>query len=199
VKLIPLKVPDINVDASGFNVESGAFFDELIRTGRDKQMTNPGRAASFRSSRIIPAVEYLQGQRARAMMMMKLAEAIGDVDVYLVPANAGGGGGGRGTGGRGAGAGRGTGAGRGGGAGAPDAIRRQPALGRHFNMANIAGYPAVSVPNGFTETGSPTAITFYGKPFADTQVLELSRAYQDLSGHHLKRPNLDAPVPPATA
>ena len=38
-------------------------------------MTNPGRAGGFRSSRAVPAVEYLQSQRARSMMMMKLAEA----------------------------------------------------------------------------------------------------------------------------
>src|SRR6202035_3062086 len=93
VKLVPVKVPEGAVDSSGFGVESAAFFDELIRTGRDKQMTSPARANSFRTSRLIPAVEYLQGQRARAMMMAKLAEATAGVDVYLVPANAGGRGG----------------------------------------------------------------------------------------------------------
>jgi Asp-tRNA(Asn)/Glu-tRNA(Gln) amidotransferase A subunit family amidase len=101
LKLVPVNVPEGTVDASGFGVESAVFFDELIRTGRDKQLTNPARANAFRTSRLIPAVEYLQAQRARAMMMTKLAAATADVDVYLVPANAGGGGGGRGGGGRG--------------------------------------------------------------------------------------------------
>ncbi len=182
-KLIPVQTPDAPADNGGFNVESGAFFDELIRTGGDKQMTNPGRASSFRSSRLIPAVEYLQGQRARTMMMMKLSEATADVDVYLVPANSGGGGGGRG---RGGGAGRGT--------GAPNAVR-PAAAGRHFSMANIAGYPAVSVPNGFNDTGSPTALTIYGRPFGDREVLAVAKAYQDASGFHLKHPNLDAAGP----
>ena len=93
VKLVEVKVPEATADASSFGVESAVFFDELVRTGRDKQMTNPGRASSFRTSRLIPAVEYLQAQRARAMMMAKLAEATAEVDVYLVPANTGGGGG----------------------------------------------------------------------------------------------------------
>jgi Asp-tRNA(Asn)/Glu-tRNA(Gln) amidotransferase A subunit family amidase len=62
-------------------------------------------------------------------------------------------------------------------------------------MANIAGYPAVSVPNGFMESGSPTAITFYGQPFRDSDVLALSKAYQDASGFHTKRPSLDGSVP----
>jgi Asp-tRNA(Asn)/Glu-tRNA(Gln) amidotransferase A subunit family amidase len=190
-------------------VESAVFFDELIRTGGDKQMTNPSRASSFRTSRLIPAVEYLQSQRARAMMMAKLAEATAEVDVYLVPANGGGGGGGRGGGGRGRGApaaagatgdaeavpARGnTAAGRGGGAGNGG---RQSATQRHFNMANLAGYPAISVPHGFQDSGSPTALTIYGQPFKETEILALAKAYQDASGVHLKHPNLDGAAPGA--
>jgi len=177
VKLIPVKVPDWNVDVASIGVESAVFFDELVRSGRDKQLTNPGRANGFRASRVIPAVEYLQSQRARTMMMMKLAEATADVDVYLVPANAGGGGG------------------RGGGRGGPSEgpgpnPQRRSILQRHFNMANLACYPAISVPNGFTEAGTPSAITFYARPFAEAELLALAKAYQDASGFHLKHPNL---------
>jgi Asp-tRNA(Asn)/Glu-tRNA(Gln) amidotransferase A subunit family amidase len=202
VKLVEVKVPEGTADASGFGVESAVFFDEMIRTGLDKQMTNPGRANSFRASRLIPAVEYLQAQRARAMMMAKLAEATAEVDVYLVPANSGGGGGGRDGRGRGAAGASGDAApptaggeaavGRGGGAGNDG---RQAAAGRHFNMANIAGYPAISVPHGFLDSGSPTALTFYGQPFKETEILALAKAYQDASGFHLKHPNLDAVGP----
>ena len=181
VKLVPVTVPDGATDTGSFNVESAVFFDELVRSGRDKQMTNPDRANGFRSSRLIPAVEYLQSQRARTMMMMKLAEATADVDVYLVPANSGGGGGGRGRGGPGAAPNPNTGA--------------QGATRRHFAMANSAGYPATSVPNGFTNSGTPTAITFYARPFGETGLLALTKTWQDVSGFHLKHPNIDNPVP----
>jgi len=195
VQLVPMKVPDASADAATFGVESAVFFDELVRSGRDKQMTNPSRANGFRSSRLIPAVEYLQSQRARTMMMTKLAEATADVDVYLVPANSGGGGGG---GGRGRGAATATevsgGSGPSGEAAAANTPRRT-ATGRHFNMANSAGYPAVSVPNGFTDAGTPTAITFYARPFAETELLALAKAWQDTSGFHLKHPNLDGAIP----
>jgi Asp-tRNA(Asn)/Glu-tRNA(Gln) amidotransferase A subunit family amidase len=180
LKLAPVQVPEWTVDASSYGVESAVFFDELIRTGRDKQLTNPGRANGWRTGRLIPAVEYLQSQRARAMMMMKLAEATADVDVYLAPANAGGGGG---RGAAGAEGGRG---GRGGGGGFG-----RSATQRHFNMANLACYPALAVPNGFLESGSPATITFYGRPFAEGEILALAKAYQDAAGFHLKHPKLD--------
>jgi Asp-tRNA(Asn)/Glu-tRNA(Gln) amidotransferase A subunit family amidase len=57
-------------------------------------------------------------------------------------------------------------------------------------MANIAGYPAISMPHGFLETGSPTALTIYAQPYRDTEVLALAKAYQDASGFHLRHPDL---------
>jgi Asp-tRNA(Asn)/Glu-tRNA(Gln) amidotransferase A subunit family amidase len=187
LKLVPVKMPDWTLDGSSYGVESAVFFDEMIRTGRDKQLTNPGRANGFRSARAIPAVEYLQSQRVRTMMMMKLAEATADVDVYLVPANGGGGGGGRG---RGAGT-TGDGAGRGrGGGGGFDANARRSVIQRHFGMANTACYPAVNVVHGFTEAGTPASFTFYARPFGEAELLALAKAYQDATGFHLKHPTL---------
>jgi Asp-tRNA(Asn)/Glu-tRNA(Gln) amidotransferase A subunit family amidase len=183
VKLVPVKMPDWNIDGSSYGVESAVFFDEFIRSNGDKRMTNPGRANGFRSARFIPAVEYLQSQRARTMMMMKLAEATADVDVYLVPANGGGGGGGRG---RGAGT-DGEGRGRGG-----DPNARRGVTLRHFAMANTACYPAINVVHGFTEAGTPGSFTFYARPFGEAELLAVAKAYQDASGFHLKHPTLSA-------
>ena len=152
----------------------------LIRSGRDKQMTNPGRATGFRSARLIPAVEYLQSQRARSMMMMKLAEATADVDVYLVPANNGG------VAEPVADEGP-TAAGRGRG-GDPNA--RRSVMQRHFAMANTACYPAINVVHGFTEAGTPGSFTFYARPFGEADLLAVAKAYQDATGFHLKHPVL---------
>ena len=207
-KLKELTVPEWSVDVSAIGVESAVFFDDLVRSGRDKQLTNPGRANGFRSSRVTPAVEYLQSQRARMMMMVKLAEATADVDVYLAPFSAGGGpprGGTPPTDGAasaaardgsaprdGAGA-NGTrgGRGRGGRAGGGGFNARRSAVQRHFTMANLACYPAVSVPNGFSESGSPSALTFYARPYGEAELLAVVKAYQDASGFHLKHPKLE--------
>jgi len=199
-KLVPVKVPEWNIEVSSIGVESGVFFDQLIRSGQDKQMTNPGRANGFRSSRLVPAVEYLQSQRARTMMMMKLAEATAGIDVYLVPANSGGGGP-RPPATATDGAARPTGSDGGRPPAATDGApprtpgggfggQRRSIVSRHFNMANLAGYPAVNVVNGFTDKNTPTNITIYARPFLDGEVLAVAKAYQDAAGFYKKRPPL---------
>jgi Asp-tRNA(Asn)/Glu-tRNA(Gln) amidotransferase A subunit family amidase len=55
-------------------------------------------------------------------------------------------------------------------------------------MANLACYPAVNVPNGFASTGQPTNVVFYARPFGETELLALAKAYQDAAGFHLKKP-----------
>jgi Asp-tRNA(Asn)/Glu-tRNA(Gln) amidotransferase A subunit family amidase len=203
-KFIPLEIPEWPYDGSAITVESATFFDEFVRSGGMDRMTNPRSWSSFKSGRLVPAVEYLQSQRARMMMMMKLAEATAGVDVYLV-ASANGGGGFRG-GGRGAaagapgaaagappagapGAGRGAGGpgGRGGGGGFPGA---NSAAGRHSTMANLACYPAVNVVPGFNATGYPLSMTFFARPYGEAELLALAKAYQDSARHHLKHPAL---------
>jgi Asp-tRNA(Asn)/Glu-tRNA(Gln) amidotransferase A subunit family amidase len=192
----PLSVPAFQTNVAGLGVESAVFFDEMTRLGKMSE----ARRGNRQTARLIPAIEYLQSQRVRMMMMTELANATANVDVYVVAANPSTGGGGRGRGAepgapdtgaagerggeRGAGE-RGQG-GRGRGAGEPP--RPQGPTQRHFTMANLAGYPAINVPNGFTEAGTPTNVTFYGRPFADTEVLALAKAYQDAAGFHLVKP-----------
>jgi Asp-tRNA(Asn)/Glu-tRNA(Gln) amidotransferase A subunit family amidase len=59
-------------------------------------------------------------------------------------------------------------------------------------VANICGYPAVSVPNGFTKEGKPTAITFMGRLYNEAAILALVKAYQDRAGWHKRTPSLVA-------
>ena len=55
-------------------------------------------------------------------------------------------------------------------------------------MANLACYPAINVPNGFAESGQPTNVTFFARPFGEMQLLALAKSYQDAAGFHLKHP-----------
>ena len=183
-RFIPLVVPESIANLNGLGVESIVFFDEHARAGRMKEARNGARP----NGRLIPAVEYLRGQRLRMMMMMKLAEATANVDVYVVASNNAGGGG------------RGDGRGQGRGAGAAtttaettttpaaEPTRPQTPAQRHSTMANLACYPAINVPNGFVESGSPTNVTLFARPFGEMELLALAKAYQDVAGFHLKRP-----------
>jgi Asp-tRNA(Asn)/Glu-tRNA(Gln) amidotransferase A subunit family amidase len=59
--------------------------------------------------------------------------------------------------------------------------------GADLALTNLTGHPTVCLPNGFPG-GNPTAITFTGKHFDESTLLALAKAYQDATGHHLKRP-----------
>jgi Asp-tRNA(Asn)/Glu-tRNA(Gln) amidotransferase A subunit family amidase len=186
---VAVNVPEFTTNVAALGVESAAYFDRMMRDGK----LTGARGGSRKSAWLTPAVEYLQQQRVRMLMMMKLEEATRGIDVYLVGSNNTGGTpgtGGRGRGARGAApgdpaaaaeAGRGRGTGRGGGG-------TQNPTQRHFTMANLAGYPAINVPNGFAANGQPTNVTFYARPFGEAPLIALAKAYQDAAGFHLRKP-----------
>lgn len=57
-------------------------------------------------------------------------------------------------------------------------------------LTNLTGHPAVVVPNGFTEEGTPTSISFIGHLFGETETLSIARAYEEATDFHLKHPQL---------
>ncbi|MFK4038056.1 amidase [Nonomuraea wenchangensis] len=50
--------------------------------------------------------------------------------------------------------------------------------------------PAASVPAGFTPEGLPVGVQIVGAPFADARVLRVARAFEQATGHGLRRPLL---------
>lgn len=169
--LMPLNVPEFPLEVLNLSVEAAVFFDELLRSGRDQLLTNKDRAERFRVSRLVPAVEYLQSQRMRSLMMQELAKVTANVDVYLAPSTNGNP---RAP------------------EGAPAPIPAPPPnkTQQHYQMANLACYPAVALPNGFTASGSPTSMIFMARPYAEGKLLAFAKAYQDATAFHLKHPLL---------
>jgi Asp-tRNA(Asn)/Glu-tRNA(Gln) amidotransferase A subunit family amidase len=88
VKLVPIELPKENSDI-GFilTVEAAAAFDELIRSDKlDLMSADPERSAwvnSFRLHRFVPAVEYIQANRARYRLMQEFAKVFTDIDLFL--------------------------------------------------------------------------------------------------------------------
>lgn len=69
-------------------------------------------------------------------------------------------------------------------------IRVRFLLSRITRVFNPGGFPAVSVPCGFTSQGLPIGLQVVGRPFEDATVLRVAHAYQQATQWHLRRPPL---------
>jgi Asp-tRNA(Asn)/Glu-tRNA(Gln) amidotransferase A subunit family amidase len=173
VNLLPVEIPKLPYDAMliMLSAEGAAAFDELTRTGKDKQLTSQKDydwPNTFRSARFIPALEYVQAARARKMAMEKVATVFESFDVIVTPSfgeqllitnftghpalilpN----------GFR--------------GADAPKTASDDPA-----DFGNIGG------------PGTPTSLTLLGQLYGEAKLLAFARAYQEATGFHLQHPKL---------
>ena len=94
VTLIPVELPDMPYAAMRLvlTAEGAAAFDVLTRSGRDKQLvqqTPRDWANTFRTARFIPAVEYVNANRARTLAMQKWHALFETVDVIVTPTGVG--------------------------------------------------------------------------------------------------------------
>jgi Asp-tRNA(Asn)/Glu-tRNA(Gln) amidotransferase A subunit family amidase len=88
--LVPVTLPEAAYNAMRIVLvaEAAAAFDELTRSGRDDQLVQQGPndwANTFRAARFIPAVEYVNANRARMVAMQRWHELMRSVDVIVTP------------------------------------------------------------------------------------------------------------------
>jgi Asp-tRNA(Asn)/Glu-tRNA(Gln) amidotransferase A subunit family amidase len=165
INLMPVDLPDVPYDAMRLilTAEAAAAFDELTRSDRDKLLVQQGKGDwpnSFRTSRFIPAVDYVNANRVRSIAIQKWDDLMRTVDVIVTPTGA--------------------------------------ANLSQLVATNLTGHPAVIVPNGFRDDGTPVSLTFLGGLFEEAKVLAVARAYQEATGFHLKHPVVPL-TPPAAA
>ena len=53
---------------------------------------------------------------------------------------------------------------------------------------NLTGHPAVILPNGFRDNGTPVSLTLLGNLFGEAALCRVAHAYQQATDFHLKRP-----------
>lgn len=165
INLIPVNLPDVPYDAMRLilSAEAAAAFDELTRSDRDKLLVQQGKfdwPNSFRTSRFIPAVDYVNANRLRSIAIQKWDDLMRTVDVIVTPTSA--------------------------------------TNLSQLVATNLTGHPAVIVPNGFRDDGTPVSLTFLGGLFEEAKALAVARAYQEATDFHLKHPVVPL-TPPASA
>lgn len=173
VNLIPVEFPKYPYGAmrSILLAEAAAAFDELTRSGRDKlltQQTADDWPNTFRSARFIPAVEYIQANRARTTAMEMAAKVFSQVDVIVAPTfstqllitN----------------------------------LTGHPAIILPNGLrGDDAPKPRVRE-NGEVDAGgpgTPVSLTFLGQLYGEAKMLSLAKAYQDATNFHLQHPKLE--------
>ncbi len=89
-ELIPIELPEFPTRSLSFvlQAEAAAAFDELTRFNQDDELVRQVKNAwpnVFREARFIPAVEYINANRARTLLNQKMAELMDTVDIYIIP------------------------------------------------------------------------------------------------------------------
>jgi aspartyl-tRNA(Asn)/glutamyl-tRNA(Gln) amidotransferase subunit A len=164
------ELPDGPFEAAGnviISVEGASAFGDLIRSGRVADLTDPlGQIAGY-VNETISASDYVTALRVRENLQKKMADLFDSFDVLVT-------------------------------ASMPVAACKLDTnleTGLDFpdplgGIGNLCGLPALAVPCGFNEIGLPVGLQFIARAGNDLAVIQVARAYQQLTGWHLKHPKI---------
>jgi len=74
------------------------------------------------------------------------------------------------------------------------AIVGEPQVGGTCQLSSHSGFPALSLPAGFTSDGLPVGLELLGRPFSDTRLVALAYAFEQAPGGVRRRPPATTPV-----
>lgn len=173
INLIPVEFPKMPYPAMRtiLVAEAAAAFDDLTRSGRDKLLTEQTKddwPNTFRSARFIPAVEYIQANRARTLAMEAVNKVFEQVDAIVAPTfstqllitNL---------------------------TGQPALILPNGLRGDDAPKPRMRDSRELE-PGG---PGTPVSLTFLGQLYGEAKLLAVAKAYQDSTEFHLQHPHLE--------
>jgi aspartyl-tRNA(Asn)/glutamyl-tRNA(Gln) amidotransferase subunit A len=64
------------------------------------------------------------------------------------------------------------------------------ALTQYTRPFNINGFPAITVPCGYSDQGLPIGLQLGGRPFDELTVLRAAHAYEQATDWHTRRPQI---------
>jgi aspartyl-tRNA(Asn)/glutamyl-tRNA(Gln) amidotransferase subunit A len=79
-------------------------------------------------------------------------------------------------------------------AAAPASDAEVAAISAGISPGNLAGLPALAMPNGFGDHGLPTGVALMGTAFAETRLTAIGKRYQQLTDFARRRPAVPRPA-----
>ena len=150
--------------------EAAAYYRDLLATDADR--IYPPVRLRLEAGLFISAADYLRAQQARSMFNDQAHRLLEQVDLLAGPTEP---------------------------VTAPKLLANRvqaggrtvgtvTALTQYTRAYNITGFPAVSVPCGFSESGLPIGLQLAGRPFDDVTVLKAAHAYEQAADWRQRRP-----------
>ncbi len=180
--LIPVELPQAQPSTSLIlQPEAGAAFEDLVLSGRVKEMVQQNAGAwpnTFRAAQFVPAVDYINANRARLLLMQQWWELFNNLDVIVTPTGAA-------------------------GQLQMTNLTGNPAviIPNGFREAPPLGPGTAAVPPAPADTGrrdqpespaprpqTPVSLTFLGPLYEEEKPLGLAHVYQKATDFHRKRP-----------
>jgi aspartyl-tRNA(Asn)/glutamyl-tRNA(Gln) amidotransferase subunit A len=167
-----ITLPDLPYDTIARTIllsEAASAFEDMIESGAISQLTAPeDRYAPYALDALL-AKDYVKALRLRGVVMREADRVLSRVDALVAPGRP---------------------------ATAPPLegefrSLQRPALDPMGAIGNMAGLPAIAVPNGFSDTGLPTSLQFMGRAWEDSTVLAAGHAWQAITDWHQRHPAVD--------
>ena len=153
-----------------FNGECASAFRDLIESGRSRELQSvDDRIGGYQVYGSL-AVDYVDGMRRRAILNDEVVRAFEQYDAVVHPT-------------------------------LPTvaypvglpfdkAYPKYPGATGLGSPGNLAGLPAISVPNGFGENHLPTGLAMMGRAWGEMQLTQIAKGYQARTNFHLQHPKL---------
>jgi len=149
--------------------EGAAAFRDIIQDGRAATLADPDDRRGGYSYLTVPAVDYVDAMRERAPIKRGFSKLFKRFDALVAPTF--------------------------GSVALPIGVsfdKAYPGIegGSPIASANLAGIPAIAVPNGFGQQGLPTGLSFIGPAFSEADLIALGDEFQSRTDWHRRHPPL---------
>jgi aspartyl-tRNA(Asn)/glutamyl-tRNA(Gln) amidotransferase subunit A len=162
-------LPYAAVAGTIISCEMAAAFENLVTSGDVWKLTAPEDRSGAHAAQLIPAKDYINALRIRVPIQQALDALLADRDAIVTPTL---------------------------GTVASPLDRTFHEYNAHFKNSeiggagNVAGIPALTVPNGFGERNLPTGLQFVGRAFAENRLIAIANRYQAATTWHERHPSI---------